>query len=50
MFERHGIKTFHDGTGQAAVELTRRIEPDLLVLAKGRITGEPVEKEKIASG
>ena len=50
MFERHGIQTIHASTGHAAVELTRRIEPDLLVLDKGRITGERVEKETIASG
>lgn len=32
MFERHGIEVFHAGTGRAAIEISQRVEPDLLVL------------------
>jgi CheY-like chemotaxis protein len=31
-FERHGIDTFHAATGNEAIEMAQRIEPDLLVL------------------
>jgi PAS domain S-box-containing protein len=35
MFERHGIETFHAATGTAAIEISQRVLPDLLVLDLG---------------
>jgi PAS domain S-box-containing protein len=35
MFERHGLETFHAETGKAAIELSQRVAPDLLVLDVG---------------
>jgi DNA-binding response OmpR family regulator len=32
LFERRGIEVFHAGTGKAAIELSERVQPDLLVL------------------
>ncbi|MDP8942858.1 MAG: response regulator [Actinomycetota bacterium] len=32
MFERHGLETFHAGTGREAIALSQEVLPDLLVL------------------
>jgi PAS domain S-box-containing protein len=35
MFERHGIETFYARTGRAALQLSQRLTPDLLILDLG---------------
>jgi len=43
---RHGYRAFHAGTGREAVELTRRLEPRLLVLDIGLPDGDGFEVVK----
>jgi len=41
-FRRHGVETFHAGTGPQAIELSQQVLPDLLVL-EGRIAADEFE-------
>jgi PAS domain S-box-containing protein len=40
LFERRGIQVFHAGSGKEAIELSDRVEPDLLVLDLGLPEGD----------